>query len=113
MSLCRTGHFEFCVAVDDILALVALILTAADSHFELGAAILEVELERDERAALLLLGLAHLGNFVHMGQELAAPCRKMIETVGEKVFVDSLSTTWLPGARNRAAWLSPSLPPTL
>ena len=53
MGLCRTGHFEFCVAVDDVLTLVALILTAADSHFELGAAVLEVELQGNERAALL------------------------------------------------------------
>lgn len=88
MRLCRTGHFEFCVAVDDVLTLVALVFTAADSHFELGAAILEVELQGDERAALLLLGLAHLGDFVHMGEELAAPSREMVETVREKVFVD-------------------------
>ena len=88
MSLGGASHFHFGVADENVLSLVVLILASAYSYFEFCNTVLKVHFQRDDRATLQFLRLAHLLDFVRVGEELSPACREMVETVGEKVFID-------------------------
>ena len=67
----RARHFTLRVALGERLATVLLLLSSGEGYFDLRAAVLEVELEWDEREGLCLCLSVKILDLVAMHQQLA------------------------------------------
>src|SRR5437868_4026576 len=67
------------------LALVVQLLAAGDADLHLGAPLLEVQPQRDERVALLGSLAGELGDLALVQEQLARPLRLVVEAVPHRV----------------------------